>query len=67
MRPVLLSILVPALFAVTAPAHAEFSIPGFELVQTSPAETVLRNPDLRDPATVWSEMFDSASKEIVIG
>ena len=67
MRPVLLSILVPALFAVSATAHAEFSIPGFELVQTSPAETVLRNPDLRDPVTVWSEMFDSAQKEIVIG
>ncbi len=67
MRPLLLSILVPALFAVSATAHAEFSIPGFELVQTSPAETVLRNPDLRDPVTVWSEMFDSAQKEIVIG
>ncbi|OFA00620.1 phospholipase D-like domain-containing protein [Duganella phyllosphaerae] len=67
MRPLLLSILVPALFAVSSTAHAEFSIPGFELVQTSPAETVLRNPDLRDPVTVWSEMFDSAQKEIVIG
>ena len=71
MRRVLLSVLVPALLAstaiVSAPARAEFSIPGFELVQTSPAETVLRNPDLRDPVTVWSEMFDNAKRDIVIG
>lgn len=71
MRRILLSVLVPALLAATAivsaPARAEFSIPGFELVQTSPAETVLRNPDLRDPVTVWSEMFDNAKKDIVIG
>ncbi|TYQ17204.1 UNVERIFIED_ORG: phosphatidylserine/phosphatidylglycerophosphate/cardiolipin synthase-like enzyme [Zoogloea ramigera] len=71
MRRILLSVLVPALLAATAivsaPARAEFSIPGFELVQTSPAETVLRNPDLRDPVTVWSEMFDNAKRDIVIG
>jgi len=67
MRRVLLSVLVPALLAATGAARAEFSIPGFELVQTSPAETVLRNTDLRDPVTVWSEMFDNAKKEIVIG
>ena len=68
MRRVLLSVLVPALLAAaTVPARAEFSIPGFELVQTSPVETVLRNADLRDPVTVWSEMFDNATKEIVIG
>ena len=67
MRRVLLSVLVPALLAATGAARAEFSIPGFELVQTSPAETVLRNPDLRDPVTVWSEMFDNAKKDIVIG
>lgn len=67
MRRILLSVLVPALLAATGAARAEFSIPGFELVQTSPAETVLRNPDLRDPVTVWSEMFDNAKKEIVIG
>jgi len=67
MRRVLLSVLVPALLAATGAARAEFSIPGFELVQTSPAETVPRNPDLRAPVTVWSEMFDNAKKEIVIG
>ncbi|MEO5932723.1 MAG: phospholipase D-like domain-containing protein [Duganella sp.] len=71
MRRDLLSVLVPALLAytatVTAPARAEFSIPGFELVQTAPVETQLCSADLRDPATVWSEMFDNAKSEIVIG
>ncbi|MBP1206990.1 phosphatidylserine/phosphatidylglycerophosphate/cardiolipin synthase-like enzyme [Duganella sp. 1411] len=67
MRGVLLSVVVPALLASAAPARAEFSIPGFELVQTAPVETSLRSDDLRDPATVWSEMFDSAKSEIVIG
>ncbi|HWW70019.1 MAG TPA: phospholipase D-like domain-containing protein [Duganella sp.] len=67
MRRVLLSVVVPALLASSAPARAEFSIPGFELVQTAPVETSLRSDDLRDPATVWSEMFDNAKSEIVIG
>ena len=67
MRRILLSVIVPALLASTAPARAEFSIPGFELVQTAPVETSLRSDDLRDSATVWSEMFDSAKSEIVIG
>ena len=67
MRRVLLSFVVPALLASAAPARAEFSIPGFELVQTAPVETSLRSDDLRDPATVWREMFDSAKNEIVIG
>ena len=66
MRGVLLSVVMPALLASAAPARAEFSIPGFELVQTAPVETSLRSDDLRDPATVWSEMFDSAKSEIVI-
>ncbi|USX26016.1 phospholipase D-like domain-containing protein [Oxalobacteraceae bacterium OTU3CINTB1] len=67
MRRILLSVVVPALLASAAPARAEFSIPGFELVQTAPVETPLRSDDLRDPATVWSEMFDNAKTEIVIG
>jgi phosphatidylserine/phosphatidylglycerophosphate/cardiolipin synthase-like enzyme len=67
MRRILLSVVVPALLASTAPARAEFSIPGFELVQTTPVETSLRSDDLRDSATVWSEMFDNAKSEIVIG
>nr|WP_315394781.1 phospholipase D-like domain-containing protein [uncultured Duganella sp.] len=67
MRRVLLSVVLPALLASAAPARAEFAIPGFELVQTAPVETSLRSDDLRDPATVWSEMFDNAKSEIVIG
>ena len=56
-----------ALAGLAGTAHAEFSIPGFELVQTAPLETTLTNADLRDPVTVWSELFDGAKKEIVIG
>ncbi|MFJ3057960.1 phospholipase D-like domain-containing protein [Herbaspirillum sp. NPDC087042] len=48
-------------------AHAEFAIPGFELVHTVPRETTLATPDLRDAALVWKEMFDSARREIVFG
>jgi len=36
-------------------------------VQTAPVGTSLHSDDLRDPATVWSEMFDNAKTEIVIG
>ena len=64
MRRLSVSLLVTTLFAGTA--HADFTIPGFELVHTSPAETSLTNPDLREPVAVWSELFDSAKKEIVI-
>ena len=69
MRRVLLSVLLSTALAsvAVAPAHAEFSIPGFELVQTAPVETSLHSADLRDPATVWSELFDNAKSEIVIG
>ena len=64
MRRLSVSLLVTTLFAGSA--HADFAIPGFELVHTSPAETSLTNPDLREPVAVWSELFDSAKKEIVI-
>jgi phosphatidylserine/phosphatidylglycerophosphate/cardiolipin synthase-like enzyme len=67
MRRVLLTVLVSAVCAVTAPARAEFSIPGFELVQTAPVETPLHSDDLRSPAVVWTELFDNAKSEIVIG
>ena len=56
-----------ALLALSNGAQAEFSIPGFELVYTTPVETSLTNPDLRDPLTVWSDMFDAARQEIVLG
>lgn len=64
MRRLSVSLLVTTLFAGTA--HADFTIPGFELVHTSPVETSLTNPDLREPVAVWCELFDSAKKEIVI-
>lgn len=64
MRRLSVSLLVTTLFAGTA--HADFTIPGFELVHTSPVETSLTNPDLRESVAVWSELFDSAKKEIVI-
>jgi phosphatidylserine/phosphatidylglycerophosphate/cardiolipin synthase-like enzyme len=65
MKPVVL--LLPLLLASAAPAHADFLIPGFELVHTAPVETTLTNSDLRDSITVWSQLFDNARKEIVIG
>jgi len=64
MRRLFVSVLLPSLF--TGTAHADFTIPGFELVHTSPVETTLTNPDLREPVAVWSELFDAAKKEIVI-
>ena len=59
--------LLTALFGAAGLARADFTIPGFELVQTAPLETTLSNPDLRDAATVWSELFDGAKGEIAIG
>ncbi|NVM76266.1 phosphatidylserine/phosphatidylglycerophosphate/cardiolipin synthase-like enzyme [Duganella sp. SG902] len=66
MRKILLSALVAAA-VLAAPARAEFSIPGYELVQTAPVETPLHSDDLRSAAQVWSELFDNAKSEIVIG
>ena len=60
-----------SLFALCAflagSAHAQFTIPGYELVQTTPVETTLAASDLRDSLTVWTEMLDGAREEIVIG
>lgn len=64
MRHLLLTVLLAAGFGQ---ARADFSIPGYELVQTAPVETTLSNADLRDPIAVWSELFDGAKKDIVIG
>lgn len=61
-----LSILLAITFALSGPAKADFTIPGFELVYTTPAETTLVNPDLRDPVTVWCEMLDAAKTDIDI-
>jgi hypothetical protein len=60
-------LMIAALLAASGSAYADFRIPGFELVQTTPVETTLANADLRDPLTVWSELFDQARSEIVIG
>ncbi|MFG6466545.1 phospholipase D-like domain-containing protein [Roseateles sp. BYS87W] len=49
-----------------AAAQADFAIPGYELVHTVPVETTLATPDLRDPVTVWREMFDAARQRIDI-
>jgi hypothetical protein len=67
MRRISISLLVSAALLLSASARAEFSIPGYELVQTAPVETSLHSDDLRSAAQVWTEMFDNAKSEIVIG
>jgi len=47
-------------------AHAQFSIPGFELVETIPVETSLGIGSTRDAIAVWCEMFDAAREEIAL-
>jgi phosphatidylserine/phosphatidylglycerophosphate/cardiolipin synthase-like enzyme len=64
IRRLVLSILV---LLAGAGSQAAAGQAEFELVYTMPVETTLANADLRDPVTVWSEMFDQARKEIVIG
>lgn len=59
-------ILAAVLAFVAGAAQAQFTIPGYELVVTTPVETTLANPDLREPVAVWSQMFDSARDEIVL-
>src|SRR5450830_464607 len=65
MRLKPLALLTLALAA--AGARADFTIPGYELVQTAPIETTLSNADLRGPLAVWSQLFDNARTEIVLG
>ncbi|MES2743647.1 MAG: phospholipase D-like domain-containing protein [Pseudomonadota bacterium] len=60
-------LLFGVLLGVAGAAHADFVIPGFELVHTAPLETSLSNADLRSPAAVWSQLFDGAKSEIAIG
>jgi phosphatidylserine/phosphatidylglycerophosphate/cardiolipin synthase-like enzyme len=57
--------LLAAAFLAAAPAAA-FSVPGFELVQSYPAETTLQQGGLRLAQDVWPEMLDSAKKTIDI-
>jgi phosphatidylserine/phosphatidylglycerophosphate/cardiolipin synthase-like enzyme len=49
------------------PAVADVRIAGFELVHTTPVETGLATPDIRDPVTVWCEMIDHARRTIDFG
>ncbi|WP_211463807.1 phospholipase D-like domain-containing protein [Collimonas silvisoli] len=58
---------IAILLGCAGSTHAEFGIPGYELVHTVPLETTLATPDLREPLQVWSEMFDSAKHQIVLG
>jgi phosphatidylserine/phosphatidylglycerophosphate/cardiolipin synthase-like enzyme len=56
-----------ALLASPLPAHADFSVPGFELIQSVPVETSLTRGDARDGLEVWGQLFDGAQREIVLG
>ncbi|KPB52593.1 Phospholipase D family protein [Pseudomonas coronafaciens pv. oryzae] len=58
--------LIAALLLSSPLAHADFAIPGFELVHTVPVGTDLQTPDLRAPGDVWRELFDGAAKRIDI-
>jgi hypothetical protein len=62
-----LTATIAMLLGCAGSAHAEFGIPGYELVHTAPVETTLATPDLREPLQVWSEMFDGAKQQIVLG
>ncbi|WP_455922145.1 phospholipase D-like domain-containing protein [Pseudomonas putida] len=53
------------LFAIPQ-AHADFAIPGFELIHTAPVDTTLATPDLRSPGPVWMQLFDGARHSIDI-
>ncbi|MBO9713063.1 MAG: hypothetical protein J7495_09120 [Sphingomonas sp.] len=60
----MMALLGALLLLPACAAHAQFGIPGFELVHNAPVETNLPNPDLRDPVTVWCEMFGAAKRAI---
>ncbi|KPW19823.1 Phospholipase D family protein [Pseudomonas cannabina pv. alisalensis] len=58
--------LIAALLLGSPVAHADFAIPGFELVHTVPVGTDLHTPDLRAPGDVWRELFGAARERIDI-
>lgn len=58
-----MNLLIAALFAAV-PARAAFTVPGYELVYSYPAETTLAETDLRQAQDVWPEMFDRSKKTI---
>lgn len=59
IRPALLAFA----FLAAVPAAA-FSVPGFELVQSYPAETTLQQGGLRLAQDVWPEMIDAAKRTV---
>ncbi len=57
---ILISILVSSTFGQIA------GYPDFELVESTPIETVLDNPDIRNTREVWLEMINGAKKSLDI-
>ena len=66
MRRFFLSAALLAPLACAAPALAAFTVPGFELVYSYPAETTLVRPELRQAAEVWPELIASAKSRLDI-
>jgi phosphatidylserine/phosphatidylglycerophosphate/cardiolipin synthase-like enzyme len=57
-------ILLAAIVSLAAKAHAEFKVPGYELVYSYPVETTLNEPDMRLAQDVWPEMIDKAQRTL---
>lgn len=57
------TIALVSLCLLALPAHAQEV---FELVESTPVETALDNPDLRDAWQVWPEMIDGAKTTLDI-
>lgn len=60
----LISLVASSWMLFTPPVSAAFTIPGYELVYNAPQETTLQNPELRNAAEVWQQMFDAAQSQI---
>ena len=63
----ILSLLVPFLALSPFALQAKFESNGVELVYTPILDTELQNPDLRNPAEVWLELFAGAKHSIDLG
>lgn len=63
LPPLCLLALAPLALLAPIPAAAQEA---FELVESSPVETVLDHPDIRDAWQVWPEMIDRAGKTLDI-
>ncbi|MBI5240452.1 MAG: phospholipase [Elusimicrobia bacterium] len=60
------NLCVVATLLLSSAARAAFTVPGFELVYSYPAETTLQRPGLRTAAEVWPELIASAKKSLDI-